>query len=78
MSTLGIIEDAAPAVGDGVNKDFFTSKIYNSGSLEVWLNGNLQRTQDDDGWVETGPDSFQLKEAPLVDERVRVYYEYET
>jgi len=75
--TTSTIEDAIPGVGDGVNKNFTTSRDYNAGSLEVFLNGIVNRRQDTDGWTETGSDSFEMKEAPALDDRVRVYFEYE-
>lgn len=66
----------ADAVGlvDGVNKDFTTPTDFTSGSLEVFLNGILLRRQDDDGWIETGTNAFQLKETPQPLDLIRVFY----
>jgi len=70
-------EDANGVV-DGVNTSFTTNLAYEPGSLEVFINGQLKRTQDEDGWTETGPQSFELKEAPIIisgePEKVRVFY----
>lgn len=58
---------------NGVNKDFTLAIPYKAGTLRVWINGVLVRDDDDDGWVETSSIAFQLKEAPLTDDRVQVY-----
>lgn len=66
----------ADAVGlvDGLNKDFTTPTDFTPGTLEVFRNGVLLRRQDDDGWIETGVNAFQLKEAPIPLELIRVFY----
>ena len=65
-----------PAVGvtNGVNTTFFTPDGYVSGTLRVWLNGLLMRADYDDGWTETGPNKFQMKQAPHVGDVVQAYY----
>jgi hypothetical protein len=67
------IEDAIGVI-DGVNKDFTTSLDYTAGTLNVWVNGVLVRQQDDDGWNETGANSFSMKEAPRLGDTLRVFY----
>lgn len=58
---------------DGVNKDFILSVNYAPGSLQVWRNGILSIATDDDGWIETGSNTFQTKIAPLVDDKLKVF-----
>jgi hypothetical protein len=69
------IEDAIGTV-DGTNKDFQTSIPYVPGSLEVFVNGVLNRNQDIDGWTESLPKSFRMKEAPDPPDRLRVFYRW--
>lgn len=66
--------ESAVGVVNGVNVTFNTVLPYLSSSLEVFVNGMLRRNQDQDGWVETGANEFQLKEAPQVGDRVTVFY----
>lgn len=70
-----VIEVPSGAI-DGVNTAFQTSKPYLPGSLYYFLNGQLKRPDLDDGFVETDPTAgkFQVKEAPLTDDVVQVYY----
>jgi hypothetical protein len=49
---------------DSANRDFTTAHNYQSGTLKLWTSGVLVRTGDDDGFVETGPNSFRTNEAP--------------
>jgi hypothetical protein len=65
-----------PAVGaiDGVNKDFETANTYLSGSVRVYINGQLHRAVDDDGWTEEGGKKFKLKEAPRTGDVIQVRY----
>lgn len=56
------------AVGaiDGVNTVFYTGEPYRPGSTAVFINGQLKRSDFDDGWVETDPVAgrVDLTEAP--------------
>lgn len=67
------LEDAIGTV-NGVNTNFTTVDDFEAGTLNVWIDGQLHRSSDDDGWTETGSNSFTLKEAPLTGTRVRVFY----
>jgi len=44
-----ILEDAIGDI-DGLNTNFSTSKIYIKGSLKVFINGMLRKSDWDDGW----------------------------
>jgi hypothetical protein len=68
-----IVEDAIGIV-DGVNREFDTSVAYNTGSLEVFVNGILARRQDDDGWIEKGGTRFEMKESPYIGDLLKVAY----
>lgn len=56
------LEKPAGAI-DGSNQNFTTASDYQSGTLKLWINGVLVRADDDDGFTETGANSFQTKEA---------------
>lgn len=49
---------------DGVNKVFTTPAAYKTGSVVIFINGQLKRRDDDDGWTELGSNQIELKEAP--------------
>lgn len=68
-----VLEDAIGVV-DGVNQYFSTSMDYTPGTLQVWINGILVRPQDADGFIETGSNTFQMKEVPMVGDLLRVFY----
>jgi len=68
-----ILEDAIGDI-DGVNTNFSTSKIYIKGSLKVFINGMLRKSDWDDGWYELGGKDFKLKEPPLPGDTVSVIY----
>lgn len=59
---------------NGVNKTFQTSVVYRPGSLRVWRNGMLNEGGLADGWVELSGNQFQMNEAPVFDDILRVYY----
>jgi hypothetical protein len=59
---------------DGSNRDFYTSVSYQTGSTEVWLNGQLKRPDWADGWVEVPPNRVRLNVAPEVGDVVQVFY----
>jgi hypothetical protein len=64
----------AIGVVDGVNKAFNTSTFYVPGSLVVYLNGDTLDRDSDNGWVELGGNSFELKEIPETGDTVWTYY----
>lgn len=61
---------------DGVNTVFQTPVPYVPGSVRVFLNGQLKRSDLGDGWVELGYDKVQLNFAPEVSDVVQVYFRY--
>lgn len=69
------IEIASGAV-DGVNRIFSTPDPYISGTLQIFVNGQLKRKDFDDGFDELVPSSgtFELKEAPVVEDVVQAYF----
>lgn len=68
-----IVEDAIGVV-NGLNTNFQTPSVYQSGTLRVFLNGQLIRDTDSDGPTETGADTFDLGLPPLTGDTVRVRY----
>lgn len=67
------IEDAFGPI-NGANKRFETTGSYLAGSLRVWVNGILLHSGFEDGFTEGGGKTFHMKEAPLSESTVRVYY----
>lgn len=65
-----------PAIGaiNGTNKNFSVSADYRPGTLRVWRNGLLMRSDLEDGWTETGPKTFQMTEAPEAEDQIMVYF----
>jgi len=59
---------------NGLNKLFETSTPYQSGSVMVFLNGQLKRQDFDDGWVELGGKAFEMKEPPETEDALLVYF----
>lgn len=61
---------------DGVNQTFFAPTPYQALSTAVFVNGQLQRIDFDDGWIETNPGTgeFQLKIPPIPDDVVQIFY----
>lgn len=63
--------ELAIGVQDGVNKDFRTSYDFMPGTLQAYLNGDLQ-----DSWVtETGLRTFEVADAPATKDVVKVRYD---
>lgn len=66
------------AVGtiDGVNTSFSATAAYTSGTLSVYLNGQLKRPDLDDGFIESNPSTgaFTMKEPPLSGDVLQVRY----
>ena len=63
---------------DGVNTTFTVSKgQYISGSLQVYLNGQLLIQGSSEGWVETTPGSgiFDLNDAPVAGDELSTSYQ---
>lgn len=61
---------------DGVNQTFYAPTPYSPSSTAVFVNGQLQRIDFDDGWQETNPATgeFWLKIAPIPDDVVQIFY----
>jgi hypothetical protein len=59
---------------NGVNKVFVTAKPYIAGSVTVFLNGISDIAGNEDGHVELGNSTIELKVAPLVGDVVQVFY----
>lgn len=68
--------EVASGLIDGINTIFSASLPYTAGSTAVFLNGQLKKAANDDGWIETVPASgiFQMKVAPKVGDVVEVFY----
>jgi hypothetical protein len=66
--------EVALGVADGMNQVFQTPRPYVPGSVQVFIDGQLQRVDYDDGWIELGGRKFQMKIAPVADSDVQVYY----
>lgn len=73
MSVPCVIELASGFV-DGLNRDFYTSVSYVTGSIEVFLNGQAKRKDWADGWLEMGSNHVRLKQAPAPGDVVQVYF----
>lgn len=59
---------------DGVNVAFTTAVPYIAGTLQVFLNGDLQHIGATNDYTETGPTGFSLTLAPKVLDKVLVSY----
>lgn len=61
---------------DGVNQTFYAPTPYAAGSTAVFVNGQLQRADFDDGWTEINPATgeFWLKIPPIPDDVVQIFY----
>ena len=59
---------------DGVNVEFTVSVDYQAGTLFVWKNGQLIRSSDDDGFLETGPNTFETRVPWSTDDTVTVRF----
>lgn len=68
-----IVEDAIGVI-NGFNTAFSTPSSYQSGTLRVFLNGQLIGPGDDDGPTETGADSFSVGLPPVTGDNLRVRY----
>lgn len=70
---LPVIEEA---IGEpnGYLSVFYTKKPYRPGTLVVFLNATSLVAAGDNGWIETGNNSFKLKEVPLPGDVIMVYY----
>ena len=69
------VKDKAIGTPDGVLLDFETQFDYIAGTLRVWLNGQLKLAVNDDGFTETGANTFQMKEAPRPTDVLFTLYE---
>lgn len=69
-----VIEEAIGVV-DGVNTDFDTPVAYQSGTVWLFLNGQLIPRENDDGRViELGGTSVRLSQAPRAGDRVHLWF----
>lgn len=68
--------EVAVGVINGVNRTFSTPDAYFPGTLQIFVNGQLKRKDFDDGFNElvSGAGTFELKEAPVVDDVIQAYY----
>lgn len=73
MAIPALIQVATGTI-DGVNTVFETSADYVTGSVQVFLNGQLKRVDLEDGWVELGGKKVKLNEPPIVGDVVQIYY----
>lgn len=66
--------EPADGVVNGVNVIFRTSRPYRPGTLRVFRNGNLNRQDLTDGWIELGSSKVRLNEAPKTEDIIQLYY----
>lgn len=61
---------------DGVNTTFTVSVPYRAMSTAVFINGQLKKPTNSDGWIESSPGTgeVELLEAPLVGDQVQVFF----
>ena len=61
---------------DGSNETFSVSLPYTSGTLAVFLNGQLKVGGDTDGWVETSPKMgvFSMNTPPELGDVLQAFY----
>ncbi len=55
---------------DGVNATYTTSVAYQSGTLFVWLNGQLLAASESE-WTETGASTFDMSAPPRIGDRLK-------
>lgn len=69
------IEEAS-GITNGFNVDFSTSLPYQTGTLFVFLNGEIIPLDDDEGLVEDSPaaGTFHMKSAPRDGDKIMVRY----
>lgn len=63
-----------PEPVDGTNVSFTTAFPYQPGTLFVWRGGQLIRSTDDDGFVETGAQTFETRIPWLTGDTLTVRY----
>ena len=73
---MSTVYEVPSGIVNGSNTAFVSSQPYTAGTLHLFLNGQLKRSDYDDGLIETDPTSgtFALKEAPRNGDVVQVYY----
>lgn len=61
---------------NGTNRTFAVSAAYEPGTTAVFLNGQLKKRDNADGWVETNPSGgfVVLDQAPSVGDVVQVFF----
>ena len=59
---------------NGSNVNFQTSRLYVPGSTQVWLDGQMLRSDYADGWTEQGGTNIRFKAAPLTGSVPQIYY----
>ena len=75
MATGDYHKEKVTGVINGVNKSFSTSANYVSGSLDLWWNGILTKSDDDlTGFTETGTNTFDTSNAPRTNDQLHVRY----
>jgi hypothetical protein len=60
---------------DGVNRIFWTSYGYFSGTVSIWRNGVRLVADWDTGYSELGGRQIQMKETPLAGDSLSAQYE---
>jgi len=60
---------------DGANTSYTTNAPFVASSLHLWVDGFLVHGEDDDGFVVTGPSSFETKVAWPEGTRLQVTYD---
>lgn len=66
--------EVVSGVVDGFNNVFQTAQPYVTGSVQVFVDGQLRRQDYDDGWVEMGGKKIALKVPPKIGCCVQAYY----
>jgi len=67
------LEDLTSQI-DGITDTFQTTFDYETGSLKIFINGQLKKREWEDGWVEMGGKKFKVPEPPLVGDTLHVFY----
>lgn len=74
MAAGEIIFEEPSGVIDGVNVSFTTSVPFVPTTFAVWYNGALVRVSDEDGFVVTGLNSFNMKQSPVIGDTLHVRF----
>ena len=72
--TTPILTEAI-GIPDGIETEFYTSEAFLSGTVRCYLNGQLIRAEDDDGFEELGNVRVRHKIAPLTNDVIHYYFQ---